>query len=892
MRNVSLPVWSKEYPSGLRVIAESDTRTQTVAIVVVVGSGSSSDPPGKEGLAHYVEHMAFRSRTDGKTSFENLLERAGAGQWDAMTNLDATIYLETGPKRALGAMLKVEGQRMAHTVDQIVPDAYTAQLDIVRNELRQRSETGFVGEVVGMMQSMLFAPKHPYARPVGGTHASIDTFTADDVRAFVKKHYRPDNMTLEIIGNLNPNSIEELISTSLPKELLEKSEGDESSASRPSFVFKAPPNPPKGQLVKKEASVVTPELWIGWTLPAAYGHSRAYVAFTKYALDEALRDMKKSDKDIAGVSIAVFPGKEASVLLARARLVKGDHPEASASRILDEIEELTAPSQNLNWTLVREKTFLRQKNTMVVASVLDAENILNRALARAGMAHVTGDVAAYSQLTSDFAGLDRHNETDFIQMYVNRQRARYVLFQPRTGGGETAPEIGFRGETSEEDDDTPIVADTKELERLAPGIGARNYRSITLENGLEVVLAERPGLPVVTMLVRFGVGMANDDELGAAYAASAVAKAPSGPYGEAADFGAQFMRLFGPDTIAYSMVGSSGNIEIMLAMLADGISRVMVKPEAWETFRRDQMPFRQIIEQRPEAIAERKYFAHLFPGSKHGRSFTADLSKNTTAESAQQWIKEMQVPNNGTVVIAGEFDPATVEQLVRKHMGAWQKSSRQFAPIPTFIAGNRIATEPTFFAIHRPHSTQAQIRFGCVLPPAPIAAMDARHDLGAALMHERLRLILRDKGGVTYGFRAAAWVRRGGTAYFDMSGAVDQSKLVFSLSAIRKTLDDFRENPVDARELARMKLRLARRHSARFMSNMSLASGVMSKIATGYSPADLDDFAAYLDKVTAEDVQQDFKACFAGNPTLIIVGEEAVARAAFKDGWQTTAKSE
>src|SRR5262245_14141688 len=66
LRNVGFPLHIIRFPSGLRVIAERDERMPLVAVALVVGAGSSSDPPGKEGLAHYVEHLAFRSRPSGK----------------------------------------------------------------------------------------------------------------------------------------------------------------------------------------------------------------------------------------------------------------------------------------------------------------------------------------------------------------------------------------------------------------------------------------------------------------------------------------------------------------------------------------------------------------------------------------------------------------------------------------------------------------------------------------------------------------------------------------------------------------------------------------------------------------------------------------------------------
>src|SRR5205085_2750341 len=80
------------YPSGLTVLAERDDRTKLAGIFLVVGSGSTSDPAGKEGLAHYVEHLTFRSRPLDDRAFRQVLEESGGFFWNAFTSLDQTVY--------------------------------------------------------------------------------------------------------------------------------------------------------------------------------------------------------------------------------------------------------------------------------------------------------------------------------------------------------------------------------------------------------------------------------------------------------------------------------------------------------------------------------------------------------------------------------------------------------------------------------------------------------------------------------------------------------------------------------------------------------------------------------------------------------------------------------
>jgi len=84
LREVRYDVRAVDLPSGMRVIVEKDSTRPLVAVVSVIDAGGSDDPPGKEGLAHLIEHLTFRSLQDQKHSYSDLLElsgdRAGAAE--------------------------------------------------------------------------------------------------------------------------------------------------------------------------------------------------------------------------------------------------------------------------------------------------------------------------------------------------------------------------------------------------------------------------------------------------------------------------------------------------------------------------------------------------------------------------------------------------------------------------------------------------------------------------------------------------------------------------------------------------------------------------------------------------------------------------------------------
>jgi zinc protease len=199
-------------PSGLRVVVEEDHSAPVVGVVNVVGVGSTADPPGKEGLAHLVEHLTFRASPAAGRSFGSLLDQAGAANRNAETNFDATTYWEFGQKDSLLDLLTLEGLRIVDPLVHLDEATFATERAVVENELRYRAETNVAGSVWAKIQQTIFPADHPYARPA--THQTLAGLTLADARAFTALHYRPANMTVLVIGDVRLETFEKLMQAS------------------------------------------------------------------------------------------------------------------------------------------------------------------------------------------------------------------------------------------------------------------------------------------------------------------------------------------------------------------------------------------------------------------------------------------------------------------------------------------------------------------------------------------------------------------------------------------------------------------------------------------------------------------------------------------------------
>jgi zinc protease len=194
--------------NGLKVVVIENHRMPVVRQMLFYKVGSADDPPGKSGLAHYLEHLMFKgTRSMAPNEFSRVVARNG-GRDNAYTSNDTTAYYQTVAKDRLELVMKMEADRMANLVfdaKEVVPE-----LQVVIEERRSRTDNRPGSQLNEHMAAALYM-NHPYRVPIIGWNHELSKLTMKDAIGFYRRHYAPNNAILIVTGDVTMATVRPLV---------------------------------------------------------------------------------------------------------------------------------------------------------------------------------------------------------------------------------------------------------------------------------------------------------------------------------------------------------------------------------------------------------------------------------------------------------------------------------------------------------------------------------------------------------------------------------------------------------------------------------------------------------------------------------------------------------
>ena len=186
--------------NGLRVIVSEDHSAPVFAIAVNYNVGSRNERKGRTGFAHLFEHMMFKgSENVGPGEHPYLMFMYG-GNMNGTTNKDRTLYYEVLPSNQLDLALFLEADRMRSL------EITKANLDNQRNAVQEERRLGVDNQPYGRTFEAideLAYDNFAYEHSVIGSMEDLAAATVEDVAAFFKTYYAPNNAVVAIVGDVD-----------------------------------------------------------------------------------------------------------------------------------------------------------------------------------------------------------------------------------------------------------------------------------------------------------------------------------------------------------------------------------------------------------------------------------------------------------------------------------------------------------------------------------------------------------------------------------------------------------------------------------------------------------------------------------------------------------------
>jgi zinc protease len=249
------PVVAATLDNGLRVLLLEDQRSPIVSFQMWYRVGSRNEHRGSTGIAHFLEHMMFKGTpTHGPKQFARLVEENG-GQDNAFTSQDVTSYYVDIAADKLDLVIDLEADRMQNLL--LDPKEIASEREVVIEERRTRTEddpSGFLGEEV----SSIAFKAHPYGAPIIGWMDDIKRVTPEEIRAFYKTYYVPNNAILVAVGAFRAADALEKIKKRFGRIPRGK-------VPPPILAVEPAPNGERRVLVKKQAEL--PIVYMAWHVP-------------------------------------------------------------------------------------------------------------------------------------------------------------------------------------------------------------------------------------------------------------------------------------------------------------------------------------------------------------------------------------------------------------------------------------------------------------------------------------------------------------------------------------------------------------------------------------------------------------------------------------------------
>jgi len=829
-----------ELENGLKVIFKQSKGTEIDA-KLTIHSGSTKDPKGKEGLAHFLEHIVISNTKQFGKEVDDVVKLNG-GYVNAYTNFLETSYPVTLPKDKLGLGLKILRAYMNPlSYDEKVIEK---EKGIVCSEIKMTEASPNRPAHLKLLE-ILYGKDHVLSRDVIGTSHAVNSLSKADLENFLSAEYVPNNATITISGEFDKHELKRLVtkyfSDLKSNEHLNKPDlaktikastqkdhemRDDSLISGLNFAFKIPKFNHKDELI---TSLISEALSSG-------NDSR---------LSRKLEDGEANNGKAAVLSISSYgqTTKDYGYYMINAKPL--DENQEENLKIIEKTvqEELDDIAKNG----LKDREFER------VVKKLEADEIYKKDHQHSDL----GIVANYKEegedwtkalnRLEDFRAISQEDIKNFAQKYLTRSN-RHSL---KVIGKGSSLNDGFLKSLQDKvpdkidmsSEDLNLTA--QKLDKILSlsggpsniSVSLNNLQKIQAENGMQVFFKEDHSLPLVIVDVNFeGGSLAIDPELEPSLSMLNALLSETGSYNPdtkrrldkkdienmGINIGAGFHQGTSSDHGNVHFSSLTKNTDKTLALMNEVLNNpalleekdsAVVKSveEEFERQKKSTIDMLKIFEKFPSMKASEEFNRAIYPkGHKcYQRSISESIKmlEAVTLQDMRKLYKKLYHAKKAKITVVGDVSRESINEKIIPFLDAWNKEYQDSERKPDYSRMGPVEAKPASIKVvttddNKPESTVVIGNPAEIVKDTPdyFPAMLANTILGSG-MSSRLFNEVREKRGLVYHVGSSLMSFRKGSGPFTISLGCDPRNVKKSIAAVISTIKTFLNNGVSKEEL-------------------------------------------------------------------------------------------
>lgn len=856
-------------PNGLQVILHTDHSDPVISYTIMYHVGSSREVPGKTGFAHLFEHLLFGGSENVPTgTFDKIIEGVG-GSNNGFTSRDVTTYFESFPKNALEKVLWLESDRMGFFINSVTQRSLAIQQNVVQNEKRQGEDNSPYGFTDYVINKNLYPAGHPYSWEVIGEMEDLKGATLNDVKSYYDNFYGPNNATLVLAGDFNPDSVKVMINKYFGEI---KSHGEVAKrTAMPAALDKTV------KLYHEDNFANVPEINMVWPATAAYTKDA-------YALDflaKILADGKKAplfkvlvkEKQLTSRTSAYNnPGELTGEFAISIR--------ANEGKSLKEIEDAVSEAfMRFEKEGITEKDIERVKASSEKNFYEGITSVLSKSLQLAFYNTFLNDPGYIEKDIENIKAVTLNDVKAVYEKYIKGKPHVVTSFVPK-GKPEMIAENSVPAGVKEENiseasqveiakaGDEKIIKTASAMDRTVepaigkdPDVNVPEIWKAKLANGIEVYGIQNKELPLVDISFVINGGISQDNILLPGVTGMVASVLPQGTKNRTPEELEEQIELLGSNIRMYadreeiSMYAGtlSRNFEKTLSLMKE----ILLEPR-WDSteFAMAQSRTKNRIIQsqaQPRSVANDLFFKLLY-GTDNIFGFNTSGTKESLdkikLDDLKAFYEKNFSPSVTKIQIVGNVSKEQVLKALEPLEKEWKAKEVAFNSYPVPAGPDKSA----IYFVDIPGSRQSVIYIGNLAlsrdNPDYVRADFVNYRLGGAFT-SIFNQILREEKGFTYG-ASSYFMEQKIIAPFIAATSVRSDATFETIKIFKEEMEKYR-NGVSQEDLQFIKNCMIRSNALRFETNGSLAGMLFTMSKYGFPEDYIKKEGEIIKNITIEE---------------------------------------